>query len=353
LKTKKVILYAVVIIALIALIIVVRQRVHFQWSIFADQIKNVSWTHVLLALIAIYLNYLIRGIRWAFFLRPVKRVPILSLVGSQVIGFTAVAIFGRLADLVRPYLIAKRTSLTVSSQIAVYTVERMFDLGSMALIFSLVLLFTPNRGTLPHHDLLQRSAIVGLALTVFLAVFAFAVHWSGLAVANMAEKILGALSPKLGAGVASKIREFREGLNALTGFTDFLIAAGLSMFMWVLITASYIEVCHAFVASPELSQMDLARVIVLQASSLAGSIVQLPVIGWFTTIGVVSATMQTLFQVQSEPALGCSTLILLITSMGIIPVGLIWSRFEHVSLKNVTHESESLEEQQLGLQTEA
>ena len=112
-------LYVVVIAALVALILFARQRVHFQWSVFADQMKQVSWTHIVFAFIAIYLNYFVRGIRWAYFLRPTRKVHIFSMVGSQVIGFTAVAIFGRLADLVRPYLIAKRTELTVSSQIAI------------------------------------------------------------------------------------------------------------------------------------------------------------------------------------------------------------------------------------------
>jgi uncharacterized protein (TIRG00374 family) len=346
-KARRLLLYIVVVLALVALVFAFRGRVHFQWSVFAEQIRSVSWQHILLAVVAIYLNYVVRGIRWAFFLRPTKKVPVFSLVGSQVIGFTAVAIFGRLADLVRPYLIAKRTELAISSQIAVYTVERMFDLGSFALISSVILLFTPGRASLPHHEAVQHSAMFLLAITACMAVFAFAVHWSGLAVANVAEKTLGALSPKLGTGVATKIREFREGLNALSGFTDFLIAFTLSITMWIMITISYIEVCHAFIASPELAHMDPARIIILQASSLAGSIVQLPVIGWFTTIGVVAAAMQNLFHVMPEPALGCSTLILLITSMGIIPVGLIWSRFEHVSLKNVAKESERLEDEEL------
>lgn len=333
--------------ALIALFLFARQRVHFQWRVFGNQIKQISWEHVVLALIAIYLNYFVRGIRWAYFLRSTKKVPIFSVVGSQVIGFTAVAIFGRLADLVRPYLIAKRTALTVSSQIAIYTVERMFDLGSMALIFGLVLLLAPDRATLPHHQALQHSAIAFLGLTIFLAVFAVVVHWSGLYVADLTEKSLNKLSPKLGAGVATKIREFREGLNALRSVPDLLVAAVLSLIMWSFVTLSYLEVTHSFVASPELAGMTTARIIVLQATSLAASTVQLPVIGWFTTIGVVTAAMQNLFHVASEPALGCSAMILLITSMGIIPAGLIWSRFEHISLKNIAHESEQLEDKEL------
>ena len=199
-NTKKVILYAVVVIALVALGVVVHQRVHFQWSVFAEQIRHVSGVHLLLAFIAIYLNYAVRGVRWACFLRPTKKVGLFSLVGSQVIGFTAVAIFGRLADLVRPYLITKRTGLALSSQIAIYTVERMFDLGSMALIFGLALLFAPDRATLPHHQALQHTAIGFVAVTVFLAVFAVAVHWSGLVVANIAEKNAGLPFTQAGRG---------------------------------------------------------------------------------------------------------------------------------------------------------
>jgi glycosyltransferase 2 family protein len=61
-----------------------------------------------------------------------------------VIGFTAVALIGRVADLVRPYLVSKRTGLPISSQIAVYIVERLFDAGSMALITSSVILLSPS-----------------------------------------------------------------------------------------------------------------------------------------------------------------------------------------------------------------
>ena len=77
-------------------------------------------------------------------LRHNKKVPLFSLLGTQVIGFTAVALIGRVADPVRPYLVAKKTGLPFSSQIAVYIVERLFDFGSMALIFSLALFWIPQ-----------------------------------------------------------------------------------------------------------------------------------------------------------------------------------------------------------------
>ena len=110
-------------------------EVHFQWRVFRDQLQHVDRKRIALGVALIVLCYWLRAARWAVLLKPQKKVSSLSLLGAQMIGFTAVALLGRLADLVRPYLIARRTQLPLSSQVAVYTVERMFDLGAMALIF--------------------------------------------------------------------------------------------------------------------------------------------------------------------------------------------------------------------------
>lgn len=61
-----------------------------------------------------------------------------------MIGFTAVALIGRVADPVRPYLVAKKTGLPLANQIAVYIVERIFDMGTIALVFSVAMLWIPT-----------------------------------------------------------------------------------------------------------------------------------------------------------------------------------------------------------------
>ncbi len=137
----------------------VHTRVHFQWSVFRDELQHVDWRRIVFGIAMVGFCYWLRAARWAVLVKPQKKVTSFSLLGSQVIGFTAVALFGRLADLVRPYLVAKRTSLPITSQIAVYTVERMFDLGAMAMIFSGAFLLAPDRATLPHHEALQHAAL--------------------------------------------------------------------------------------------------------------------------------------------------------------------------------------------------
>jgi hypothetical protein len=131
----------------------------------------------------------------------------------------------------------------------------------------------------------------------------------------------------------------------LRSFSDFGIALSLSLAMWVLITLAYLEITRAFVASPQLASLTLAKCVLLMASSMAASGFQLPIIGWFTQIGVVAAAMSAFFGVAAEPATACAATLLLVTFLSIVPVGLIWARFERVSLRKVAVESEEAEEE--------
>jgi hypothetical protein len=110
--------------------------------------------------------------------------------------------------------------------------------------------------------------------------------------------------------------------------------------MWLLITLAYLETTLAFAASPQLASMTPAKCVLLLAVSGGASVVQLPVLGWFTQIGFVAAAMASFFGAAPEASTACAATLLLVTFLSIIPVGLIWARFEHVSLRKITVESE-------------
>ena len=339
-KKKSWILWVVVFAVLVALVLVVRSRIHFRWDIFLQQLKLADWTRIAVGIALIWLAYGLRAVRWSIFLKPTKRVSPFKLIGSMVIGFTGVAIFGRLADLVRPYLISRRTQIPLSAQIAVYTVERMFDMGAMALIFSTVLLFSPDRHSLPRPDLINKAALGGLLVAVFLALFTVFVRVSGKVVARMLGRTFGALSQRLGEQVEEKVLGFRDGLNAIGSMGDLLLVAVISLIHWGMIAFAYLETARAFVAEPILANMHLSQCMLLMAASMGSSVITLPVLGWFTQIGFTTAAMQAFFKVPWEPALGCGAVLLLVTFLSVIPLGLVWAQFEHVSLKKITEESE-------------
>jgi hypothetical protein len=244
---------------------------------------------------------------------------------------------------VRPYLVAKKTGLPLSNQVAVYIVERLFDLASMALIFCSMILLAPA-GALPHPEVLKKVCYGALAATVGGAFFLVAVRLAGEMVASFLDGLFGMASKKLGHAVGHKIRTFRAGLDTMRTFTDFAVILALSLAMWGLISLAYLEITTAFSASPQLAHLTLAKCMLLMASSLAVSGFQLPVIGWFTQIGAVAAAMSGFFGVAAEPATACAATLLLVGFLGIAPIGLIWARFEHVSLRKIAAESEHAEE---------
>jgi hypothetical protein len=342
LKRNQLIASLVVLAALVALVVWGRDKIHFDFGVFISQLKLADWRKIGIAFGCIYFCYAFRAARWAMLLRHIKKVPLFSLLGTQVIGFTAVALIGRIADPVRPYLVSKKTGLPLSNQIAVYIVERLFDAGSMALIFSATILLTawfggPN--TMSHPEVMKKVSYGALITTVAGALFLVLVRFTGGAVAIILQDAFGMISKGLGRAIGDKIRAFRAGLDTLRSFSDFGIASALSLAMWGLITLAYLEITTAFVASPQLAGLTLANCMVLMASSMAASGFQLPVLGWFTQIGLVAAAMSGFFGVAAEPATACAATLLLVTFLGIVPVGLIWARFEHVSLRKVAAES--------------
>jgi len=338
-KKRSGIVWIAVVVVLAVIVFLFWDKVHFDWKMFWQQLKHVEWIHIWGGIALIYATYWLRSVRWAVFLSPTKKVPAHALLGSQFIGFTAVALFGRLADLTRPYLVARRVALPLSSQVAVYTIERMFDLGAAAVIFSSALAFTPK--DLPHHEVFVRAGLLSLALTLVIAVFAGIVRVAGGVVAGFARATLGRLSKPVGESIATKIIGFRDGLNALSSKRDFGIAVLLSLAMWGMIGSAYMQTAHAFAQTPELAGLTFSRTMLLMAASIGGSLLQLPIIGWFTQIAVTAAAMHAFYGAPIEAATACGALLLLVTFLCIIPTGLVYSRVEHVSLKKIATESEA------------
>ena len=331
-------LWLVGVVGLAVLVYLFRSKVHFDWAMFWQQLRYVSAGHILAGIALIYATYWIRAVRWAVFLSPTKKVSATSLLGSQFIGFTAVALFGRLADLTRPYLVARRVGLSLSSQIAVYTIERMFDLGAAAVIFSCALAFTPKN--LAHHEIFVRAGVLSMGATLAIAVFAGAVRVAGAAVAGFARGTVGLVSKSAGESISTKIIGFRDGLNALSSAREFGVVVLLSLAMWVMIGFAYLQTVQAFVNTPELSGLTFSRTMLLMAASIGGSLLQLPIIGWFTQIAVTAAAMHTFYGAPIEASTACGALLLVVTFLCIIPTGFIYSQVEHVSLKKVAAESE-------------
>jgi hypothetical protein len=88
----------------------------------------------------------------------------------------------------------------------------------------------------------------------------------------------------------------------------------------------------------------LAKCLALMAGGGVASIIQLPVIGWFTQIAALEVMLKPLFGMSPETAMACAATLLAITFLEIAPVGFVWAQLEHINLRKVTLESEHAEE---------
>ena len=327
-------------IGLVLLVLVVwlaHSHTTFDLRSLPGQLRSVSPLYLLAALCCSYLGYWLRAWRWSVLLSPLHRTTALQMLPSQLIGFTIVGLFGRFADLARPYLIARRLGTSVATQLAVYSIERAFDLAAAAILFSVTLAFAPRN--MPHHEAFARAGALSLAATLFLAGFALALRFAGDRVASIAAHLLRPLSMKLAESAALRIREFSQGLHIVSTVREFLSALVLSVAMWLFIALLYLSSAHAFRAAPSLATLSFAATMLLLATSLGGSLLQLPVLGWFTQIAVLAAALHGFFDVPLETASACGAVILVFANLAVIPAGLIAARTQGLTLRDAARTS--------------
>jgi uncharacterized protein (TIRG00374 family) len=331
----------IVLVAIVALVAWKLHTSHFDWTLFGRSLRTANLKLIGLAVLVIWSNNLIRAMRWAVFLRPAlrqsgkSRVHWWSLLGSQFIGFAGLAIFGRIGELIRPLLVSRRTGLTFSSQVAVVMVERVFDLVAFGLIFAVNLLFAPNLQTLPH---LKDAGYFIAGLTVALAAFVAGVRVAGGAVAGVSGRLVGLVSKDAGAKVAEKILEFQSGLYVIDSFADLCRASLLSLALWIVIAVAYVLVMKAF--PDPVHALTPAHTIVLMGFSIAGS--ALPIPGGSGAWAGNSIALQ-LFGIGAELAASAGLLLWLITTMSVVPPGLVYAKIERISLGQVARRSEAEE----------
>src|SRR5205814_9450844 len=108
----------------------------FHWSVFVATLGQLDWRWLAASLVAALATYYGRALRWAVLLRPLRPHPNMwKLFSATVIGFTAVTLLGRPGEFVRPYLISVQEDVPLSSQLAAWFLERMFDLLFALAIF--------------------------------------------------------------------------------------------------------------------------------------------------------------------------------------------------------------------------
>lgn len=348
---KKRILASTVVFLILAVLIYLQYR-HWQtfdWGTFWAQTHRINKIKVLRGIGWIYIGYGLRAIRWKIFLQPVRpKVKSIQLVAPTFIGFTGLALLGRAGEFIRPYLIARRTDLPFSSQLAVWTVERIFDVGAFTLLMVLAIFLPSALPDIPHPEYYVRfreGGFILIGLVAALAIAAIVVRRSGDAVARWIEQKFGHLSANFGHKLAQRVREFGAGLDTIHGPLSMVWLTVVSVGMWYIIALAYKEVTHSY--GLDALEIPVSQILILMGASMVGSMLQLPAVGGGSQMATIAA-LSSVFDVPPEIAASCGILLWLVTFAAVVPVGLVLAHHERLSLRKLSEESHKAEEADLG-----
>jgi len=343
---KKRILASVIVFLILAVLVYLQYREwhSFDWRTFWSQTRRINWIRVARGVGLIYLAYGMRAVRWKIFLKPVRpNAKTMDILSPTLIGFAGLALLGRAGEPIRPYLIARRQDLTLSSQLAVWAVERIFDIGAFTVLIGLAVFREGGLHSIPEPEWysgLQRGVLVLVGLVLGVVVAAVVINRNGEMVARWVENKFGHLSKNLGHRIAQWIREFGKGLNTIHGPFSFLWLTLVSVGMWYIIALAYKEVTHSY--GDVSLEIPLLQILILMGSSMLGSMLQLPAVGGGSQLATIR-TLSGLFRVPPELAASCGILLWLVTFAAVVPVGLLLAHHERLSLRKLSVESHQAE----------
>jgi uncharacterized protein (TIRG00374 family) len=196
------------------------------------------------------LTYAVRAWRWQMLLAPIGPTRFRVAFETTVIGFAANSLIpGRVGEVLRPYLLARRESLNAMSAFATIILERGLDLVTVLLLFA-VFVFGVGPGVISGDPaqlalvklgggIAAASAVAGL-----IVLFALAGHPERLG--RMALRVERLLPARLAGMVARFVETFAQGLAVLRDPARLTTALALSFPMWMSIAAGIWLTSRAF-----------------------------------------------------------------------------------------------------------
>ena len=170
----------------------------------------------------------LRSYRWGVILQPLEKIDQVSLFSVTSVGFLAIAaIPARIGELARPYLIAQRSNIKMSSALGTILVERVFDGFSVLSIAVIVLLLAD----LPSF-MIQSSIIFFIIALLMLCFIVFLILRREKAL-KLINKILSKLPGKLANKIDDLIHSFIDGFQIITNMKLLMYLFFLSAVIWL------------------------------------------------------------------------------------------------------------------------
>lgn len=313
----------------------------FSWDKFVAVFAGVDWSWLFLAMALILATYVGRAMRWEIMLRPLSnKVRLWRLVVATCIGFTAVVLFGRAGEPVRPYLIARKEGVSFSSQVAAWLVERILDLLMVLLIFGVALTQISRSGIQPSPHIqaaLEAAGVLaGITGALSLALLLGLRHFRG-SIRTRLMDALAFLPAPLHERISRFLHAFEEGIQSTQRQSYVWLLVAYTVIEWLVVAGSFFCVFRAF---PATAGFRITDVVIALGFVAFGSVLQIPGVGGGMQIATVLVLTE-LYGVSLEAASGIALVLWIITFVVIVPLGLVLAFHEGIKWRSLRHIEQS------------
>lgn len=191
-------------------------------------LQNIRLGYLFLASGLMVFMQVIRSYRWGILLSPLQKINFLTLFSVTNVGFLfLIAIPARLGELVRPYLISKKSSIRTSAALGTVVVERILDFFTLLLFLVIVFHLIP----LPHW-LIHSGLVILLLILAVSAILVVLIFKRDNLLHYLEETTSKKQSGKLYSAIRGVLISFMEGSKILVMPRIFLVAFLFSILFW-------------------------------------------------------------------------------------------------------------------------
>ena len=288
-----------------------------------SNLYTVDLTSVIIASLLLIFSCIVRAFRWQLLLQPFQLIPINTVFGATMIGYFGNGVLAfRLGELLKAYSVSRGNKITMMQAFGTVILERILDLISVVLIFSI---FSP---WFPFDDRYIRIGAFafssGLMVIITIIFLSYQFRW----LLKIKEKKL--FSSKFGKKIYTTINRIFQGLTVITKTKHFFLIFISSLFLWII----YFIVSLILLNSCGIHLGIIGTSILLVLGSIAIGIPALP-----GSIGTYDAgikySLMTIFNIGNEEALNYAIISHTVSYFPFLIVGFIYFLFSNISLSDV------------------
>jgi uncharacterized membrane protein YbhN (UPF0104 family) len=288
------------------------------------------------------LSYLLRSLRWKYFLEPIKSGSLWGLFVGQVLGFSSIYLVGRVGEVVRPAYIARREHVSFGSQVSILLLERVYDSVAMVLLFVLAFDLEPFHPTTAKgvavlrrvHEGMHSALAFGVLSVVALILFRLYTE----ALSARVRRVFSFLPPRLESALERSLVSLAAGLDAIRNWRDLLASLMCTGVLWFLNVTVFWLVFRSLDAG--LAKLSWWAAVQVLFSAAVGLSVQLPIVGGGFQLGTVQA-LQHIFHIRPVAATSAGILAWIVVFVPCLAMGLpllLWEGLTFRQLGDIARE---------------